>query len=72
MLPNKSDPRWLALLTGATNYKFSNAAVSMLMFQLKSKVRTDNANIAQHVAEMHTFFTKYENVLKDDIKVIFK
>lgn len=72
MLPSKNDPRWTALLTGKIDYKFSNAAASMLMFRLKTKVKSDSANLATYLNEMHAFFTKYEGILKEDITIIFK
>lgn len=62
----------MAVLTGSLDHKFANAAASMLIFRLKSKVKTDSAGSATYVSEMHAFFTKYEGILKDDINAIFK
>lgn len=72
MLPTPSDPRWASLLTGTINHKFSNAAASMLIFQLKARVKRNPADMSACVGEMHTFFAKYQNMLRDDIRAIFQ
>jgi hypothetical protein len=73
MIPPKTDPRWVPLLKGDTNHRFSSAAASMLFFCLRSKLKTDNsaAALQQAIDEAHGFFTKYERTLQPDIRAIF-
>ena len=73
MIPSKFDPRWVPLVKGETNYRFSSAAASMLFFCLRAKLKADNSGAAvqQAVEEAHVFFTKYERTLQPDIRAIF-
>jgi hypothetical protein len=73
MIPPKTDPRWVPLVKGTANYRFSSAAASMLFFCLRSKLKNDNsaATLEQSVEEAHTFFMKYERTLQPDIRAIF-
>ncbi len=73
MIPPKTDPRWIPLLKGTTNYRFSSAAASMLFFCLRSKLKNDGSAAAMQQAtdEAHAFFTKYERTLQPDIRAIF-
>jgi len=73
MVPPKTHPKWAALLQGRFDYKFNNAAASMLIYQLKSDVKKDGspANLEKAIDTMHAFFTKYARMLTADIKIIF-
>ena len=73
MIPPKFHPRWTALLQGRVDHKFSNAAASMLLFQLKSDLRTNPSPAALTAAtdQLHAFFTKYERMLQADVNAIF-
>jgi hypothetical protein len=73
MVPSKTHPKWTALLQDRVDYKFSNAAASMLLFQLKCDLKRDTspAVLAKSVDTMHAFVTKYQRMLDGDIKAIF-
>ncbi len=73
MVPPKSHPKWAALLQGRLDYKFSNAAASMLLFQLKGDLRANSspAALAGAVDQLHAFFTKYDRMLQPDTAAIF-
>ena len=60
-------------MQGRIDYKFSNAAASMMFFQLKGDVKKDGSpvSLAKAVDTMHAFATKYERMLDADIKAIF-
>ena len=73
MVPSKTHPKWAALLQGRIDYKFSNAAASMMLFRLKCDIKKDESPVAlaKAVDMMHAFATKYERMLDPDIKAIF-
>ena len=73
MVPPKTHPKWAALLQGRLDYKFSNAAASMLLFQLKGELRANSSPtaLAGAVEKLHAFFTKYDRMLQPDIAAIF-
>lgn len=73
MLPGKIDPRWRRIVTGEVNYKFKSVPAAMCAFRLTSAVRRNGSPkvIEASIDELHTFFTKYESVLKDDIAGLF-
>jgi len=73
MIPPKTDPRWVPLLKGEINHRFSSAAASMLFFGLRTKLKTDGsaAALQQAIEEAHGFLAKYERTLQPDIRSIF-
>lgn len=73
MLPSKSHPKWASLIQGGLDYKFSNAAASMLLFQLKSDHRSNPspATLNASVDRLHAFCGKYERMLQSDLNAIF-
>lgn len=73
MVPQKAHPKWAALVQGRFEYKFSNAAASMLLFRLKTDVKRDGspAMLGKAVDEMHAFCCKYEKFLHQDLNTIF-
>jgi hypothetical protein len=74
MIPPKTDPRWVSLLKGDINHRFSSAAASMLFFCLRARLKVDGsaAAVQQSVEEARAFFLKYERTLEPDIRIIFK
>ncbi len=60
-------------MQGHLDYKFSNAAASMLLFRLKGDFRRDptHTTLLRAVEEMHAFFCKYQRILAPDIAAIF-
>lgn len=73
MVPPKTHPKWSALLQGRFDYKFSNAAASMLLFRIKCDLKKDPSPFAlsKAIDEMHAFCTKYQVHLQQDLKNIF-
>ena len=73
MVPPNNHPKWVPLIEGRLDCKFSNAAASMLLFRLQSDVKKDASPSARLKAidELHAFFTKYERMLEAEIKAIF-
>lgn len=73
MVPAKTHPKWAALVQGRLDYRFSNAAASMLLFQLKADLRANPAPsaLAGAIDQLHAFFTKYDRMLQSDIAAIF-
>lgn len=73
MLPSKTHPAWAALLQGQREYKFSNAAASMLLFQLRCDLKRDGsaASVGRAVDQFHAFCSKYERMLQSDLAAIF-
>lgn len=73
MVPPKTHPKWAGLLQGRFEYKFSNAAASMLLFRIKCDLKKDTSAVAlsKAIDEMHAFCTKFYGFLKQDLKNIF-
>ncbi len=73
MVPPEAHPKWSALLQGRIDYKFNNAAASMLLFRLRSDLKKDPSlrALSKATSEMHAFCTKYQGFLQPDINNIF-
>lgn len=73
MIPSKNHPQWAPLIEGHLNCKFSHAAASMLLIRLQNDVKqgTSPNALLKATDELHTFFTKYEQLLESEIKVVF-
>jgi hypothetical protein len=73
MLPPHTHPTWAALLQGRIEHKFTNAAASMLLFQLRCDLRRDDtpAGLGRAASQLHAFCTKYERMLRSDLAVLF-
>jgi hypothetical protein len=73
MVPNKSHPKWAALIEARIDYKFTRAAASMLVFQLRCDLRTDSspAAVARAVDQLHAFCVKYERMMEQDLTALF-
>jgi hypothetical protein len=73
MVPPNTHPKWAALVQGRIEYKFSNAAASMLLWRLKGEVKKDTSAAALNkaIGEMHAFCTKYQGFLLADLQSIF-
>lgn len=73
MVPGKTDPRWKQIVTGNKEYNFSGLATKMLMMRVKMITKTDQspAKVQEAIDIAHDFFMKNENIVKDDIKLLF-
>ena len=73
MLPPPNHPAWAALLQGRREFKFSNAAASMFLFQLKCDLKRDGSpeSLSRAIGQFHAFCGKYERMLRADLTAIF-
>ena len=71
MIPALHHPSWEKLIKGEIKHKFTNAAASMLFFHLQAQYRRDPRKIEEQIAQARAFFTKYEKILADEIRVLF-
>ena len=74
MIPPKTDPRWQQLLTGQRQHQFKVASAAMCVARNQRTVSLDASPQAleKGVDEIHTFFTKFERVVQEDLNVIFQ
>lgn len=72
-MPPKTHPKWADLVLGRINHKFSKAAASMLLFQLRCDLKQDAspAALQRAVDQLHAFCEKYQGMLRDDLHAIF-
>lgn len=71
MVPSESHPTWAKLVKGDIDYKFSVASAGMLFFGLRGKYKKDSSSLGACIQEARAFFSKYENILVNDIKKLF-
>lgn len=73
MIPNKTNPRWIPLVNGATKPNFKVFAGNMMLSQCARKIKNDpsTSTVQSCVDEAHAFFSKYENLYKDDLMAHF-
>jgi hypothetical protein len=73
MIPDKSDPRWKDILTGKIDHHFRFVAAGMCVSRNMRSVEAEKTqeNMQRAVTELHTFFTKYEQIAKDDLETVF-
>jgi hypothetical protein len=72
MIPSASHPVWAGLITGEIDHKFGPASAGMLFFNLRRRHKSDPSSIKACVAEARAFFQKYERIMDNDIKQLFK
>jgi hypothetical protein len=75
MIPGKTNIQWRNLLTGKIKHEFKLFSAGMCVNRNIRDVEKSNYNedvIQNSIHEVYTFFCKYENILTDDIKVLFK
>ena len=74
MIPLKTNERWKSLVIGELNHSFKCVPAGLMFSRLKREAQKDNslANINKLIDEAYNFFIKYESILTDDVKQIFK
>ena len=74
MVPLKTNENWKSLVSGALNHSFKCVPAGLMFSRLKREAIKDNSstNINKLIEEAYNFFIKYESILTDDIKEIFK
>jgi len=73
MLEPKEHPRWKELLTSQIQHQFQLASAAMIVSRCQRQVAHDSSQqvFEKNLDEMYAFFTKFENVVSDDIRAIF-
>ncbi len=72
MLPPKSDPRWVEVIKNIKNYNFTNLPTKMLMMRIYLIALDGTSQKIQLAIDIaHEFFSKNQNVVMDDIKILF-
>lgn len=75
MVPDKSHPRYRELVTGQFEHTFQVFSANMCISNNQRKVRAANSSpqsIAEAISDLHAFFSKFESVFADELKLIFK
>ena len=73
MIASKEDPKWTALLSGQLQHQFQLASAAMIVSRCQRQVLRDPSpqTLNKNLDELYAFFTKFENVVSDDLKAIF-
>lgn len=73
MIPKKEDPRWKDIVTGKINHQFKTVSAGMCLTRIKRNLGKDanEDTVSKAVEEIYLFFVKFENILQDDIKILF-
>ena len=71
MIPAMHHPAWEKLIKGENRCKFSNAAASMLFFHLQAQYKRDPSRLDEQITQARAFFSKYEKILADEIRMLF-
>jgi len=73
MIMPKDDPRWMALLKGQIQHQFRFVAAAMMVSKCQRLVVFDPSpqNVDKTLDDLHAYFTKFENMVKDDLNMIF-
>jgi hypothetical protein len=64
-------PAWAALIEGSIQHDWSYAAAGMLIFNLNLQWKRDPARLPQLVAQLRSFFQRYQALLSRDIAKVF-
>ncbi|MCL1894870.1 MAG: hypothetical protein FWG02_11695 [Holophagaceae bacterium] len=73
MLAPKDDSRWTDLLNGKLQHQFQLASAAMIVSRCQRQVLRDPSaqTLSKNLDELYSFFSKFENVVSDDLKAIF-
>ncbi|MGC4068399.1 MAG: hypothetical protein QM784_27890 [Polyangiaceae bacterium] len=72
MIPDVNNPNWARLVRGEIRHEFKNTSAGLLFFNLQHMYKTNPKTLPQQIEKARQFFQKYEAILTDDIKAIFK
>ena len=74
MVPLKTNDKWKSLVSGELDHNFKCVPAGLMLSRLKREAKKDNSssNINILIDEAYNFFIKYESILTEDIKQIFK
>jgi hypothetical protein len=71
MIASKEDPKWTALLSGEIQHRFQLASAAMIVTRCQRQVSKEPQSLDKNLDELHAFFSKFENVVSDDLRAIF-
>ncbi len=73
MIKNAKDPIWERLIRGELNVTITQVSAQLMLNRCKRNLEKDpsQANIKMLKSDVHTFFTKFDTILQDEIKQIF-
>ncbi len=73
MIPDKTDPRWIDLVSHQDEIPLVAFASKMLLTRVRSLVKNDPSSqkVQEAVSIAYDFFKKNEHSVKEDIKFIF-
>ena len=69
----KTHPGWSGLIDGTTHHDFKTLSASLMLIRLNHDYKTDPtpAKMAQCIDTAYEFFTRYEALFQDDLRVLF-
>ena len=73
MIAPKDNAKWTELLNGQVQHQFQLASAAMIVSRCQRQLLRDPSpqTLSKNLDELHAFFTKFENVVSDDLKAIF-
>ncbi len=71
--PNKSDPRWTALVTNGTTRPIKVLAVKLMLMRMSQDVKRDPSatTISKNIDEIYGFFSKNTKMVETDTVTLF-
>lgn len=70
-IPPKSDSRWKKLVTDTSELNLTGLATKMMVNRVRMIAKLNPQRLDEAVDSAHDFFVKNEQMIQDDIKVIF-
>lgn len=73
MIPDKSDERWKLIVMGKINKQFKTVSAGLCVSRTQRIYRMERTEFAlnEGIDELHSFFSKYEKLAKEDIEDLF-
>ena len=73
MVPAKTDTRWRDLVTGKVQHQFSFLGAKLLVTRISIRMMRDSSEeaIQLSIDELHAFFTKFPQMVEDDVRRLF-
>lgn len=74
MIPGKTDPRWKDIIEGKISREYKTVAAGLCVSRNQRAYRMNQSaeTMSKCVDELVSFFTKYENISRDDLKELFE
>ncbi|MBN1782029.1 hypothetical protein JW948_12930 [bacterium] len=74
MIPDKTHPKWEALVRGEIKPNFKVFSGNMMLHRLSRSVEKNgsNGNVQECIDQAHTFFSRFEQLFIDELNEIFE